>query len=105
MSTPSETMVRFALGAHLGRDPRTFLASDELTHDLGLDRLDLVMVALRCEQTACIDDFPFTLLDEVRTVGELVVLIGSWLESASVWDEMDAMRDTLVDPIAPQTMV
>jgi acyl carrier protein len=88
MSDSAQVMVRFALAAHLERDPRSFDDDDELGVDLGLDRLDLAMLALRCERTVG-GEFPFALLDEVETVGELIVLVGSWLEST--------VRDTALD--------
>jgi acyl carrier protein len=71
-------LVRSALSAHLGL-PRDFFGNDQdLTADLGLDPLDLVMVALHLEEAVGIE-FPVALLEEADTVGDIVALVRIWL--------------------------
>jgi acyl carrier protein len=70
-------IVRFALALHLGVDSEGVELHHRLDADLGLDPLDLVLVALRLEE---IEDaeFPVAQLEMVRTVSDLVDVVRDW---------------------------
>lgn len=84
----SKLKVYRALATHLGLDPRAIDDAQRIDHDLGLDRLDLALIAVRLEDSAPFrGELPFELLDEVVTVGELVAIVDTWLESEPVDDD------------------
>jgi acyl carrier protein len=77
MNDHSFEIVRFALALHLEIVPDAVVESDSLTEDLGLDPLDLVLVALRLEELAEAE-FPVADLEHARTVGDLVAIVREW---------------------------
>lgn len=67
----------FAIALHLERDPDTISLNDRLAEDLGMDPLDLVLVALRIEEWAS-GEFPVGDLESAVTVGDLVDVVACW---------------------------
>lgn len=78
MEVSNQSLVRRAIAAHLDIAVDELSAADTLEGDLGLDPLDLVLVALRLEQDVGVE-FPVSLLEQVKTVADLDGLVGSWL--------------------------
>jgi len=70
-------LVRFALALHLSIDPMEIELEQRLEADLGLDPLDLVLVALRLEEIEEAE-FPVADLEAVTTVAELVGVVREW---------------------------
>jgi len=94
MKSPSRAIVHGALGLHLGIDPHTIDDTQRLAEDLGLDRLDLVMVALRFEALGLTsEEFPVAMLESIETVGDLVVLFRAFVGRDTL-DDIDCDRDT-----------
>ena len=89
-------IVRFALALHLRIDPEEIALEDRLEADLGLDPLDLVLVALRLEEIEE-GEFPVARLEMVATVGDLVAVVRGW----SAMPASLAERETLLPPAAP----
>jgi acyl carrier protein len=88
-------IVRFALALHLSVDPHDIGLGDRLEADLGLDPLDLVLVALRLEEIEE-GEFPVARLETVATVADLVGIVRAWstMPSSLAAEE----RATLVPP-------
>jgi acyl carrier protein len=83
-------LVRYALAQHLGADVDEIDADHLLDEELGLDPLDLVLIALRLEELGEVE-FPVAELETITTVGELTEMVRGW------WDRScDAV--TLVPP-------
>jgi acyl carrier protein len=72
--------VRLALANHLDIEPSELEPSQDLRRDLGLDPLDLVLVALRLEEGA-VDEFPIAELETVRTIDDFAKLVRRWSRS------------------------
>jgi acyl carrier protein len=89
-------IVRFALALHLSVDPQDIDVEDRLEADLGLDPLDLVLVALRLEEIEE-GEFPVARLEMVTTVGDLVAVVRGWSVMPASLEE----RATLPPPAAP----
>ena len=91
MTSRSQTIVHAMLASYLPAEPETLEDSLLLEDELGLDPLDLVLVAVRlAELVPRSEGLPFGRLQSLRTVGDLVDLF------ESAWD-----RDTLVEGTAP----
>jgi acyl carrier protein len=75
-------MVRHLLARRLGTVPDRILGAHDLAHDLGVDPLDLVLVALDLEELGR-DEFPIAKLETVRTVDDLSRLVCSWQDARS----------------------
>ncbi len=76
--------VAVALARHLGGESRPPLdGAMRLDEDLGLDPLDLTLIALRLEQEHGAE-FPLHRLDEVRTLADLDRLVERWARGARV---------------------
>jgi acyl carrier protein len=75
-------LVQRALAARLRQPMAAIVESHEIERDLGLDGLDLLLIALQLEEDAGFE-FPAALLKRVRTVADLVELVAGWLERAS----------------------
>lgn len=88
-------IVRFALALHLAVDPRDIAETDRLEADLGLDPLDLVLVALRLEEIEE-GEFPVARLETVTTVADLVAIVRGWSTMPATAEE----RETLLPPEA-----
>ncbi len=86
-------IVRFALALHLSVDPYEIGVGDRLEADLGLDPLDLVLVALRLEEIEE-GEFPVARLETVATVADLVGIVRGWSTMPSTAEE----RETLIPP-------
>lgn len=79
MQTDDELdIVRFALALHLRIDPDDVHERQRLKADLSLERLDLVLVALRLEELDDTNEFPVAELAWCETVADLVAVVGSW---------------------------
>lgn len=78
MDVANEWLVRRAIAAHLEIALDEIEAEQSLEGDLGLDPLDLVLIALRLEEDVGVE-FPVALLETVKTVGDLEGLVRSWL--------------------------
>jgi len=87
-------IVRFALARHVGIDPDGIEPGQRLEADLGLDPLDLVLVALRLEEIED-EEFPVADLETVTTVSDLVAVVRAWSKVGSSPDE----RETLPPPV------
>jgi acyl carrier protein len=77
MNGSADPMVRHLLARRLGTAPERILGAHDLAHDLGIDPLDLVLVALDLEEVER-DEFPIAKLETVRTVDDLSRLVCSW---------------------------
>jgi acyl carrier protein len=86
-------IVRFALALHLGVDPHVIEPENRLEGDLGLDPLDLVLVALRLEEIEE-GEFPVARLETVTTVADLVEIVRRWSTLPGTAEE----RETLIPP-------
>lgn len=96
----SSHVVHAALALHLSVDARAIESSQRIAADLGLDAFDLVLVALRFEETApARGEFPMELLESVRTVRELTALYEAWLDGDTMTDE-ERSTSTLVTAFA-----
>ena len=71
-----------ALSRHLGLRAETFEAAMRLEEDLGLDPLDLVLVALRLEEEEQ-SEFPLGGLESIRTVADFTELVEEWLADSA----------------------
>jgi acyl carrier protein len=80
MNGSAEPTVQQLLARRLGAAPERILGAHELTRDLGVDPLDLVLVALDLEE---IEDgeFPIAELENIRTVDDLANLVRDWREA------------------------
>jgi acyl carrier protein len=74
---PYDIVVRDALARHLHLSRDDVRSTHRLREDLGLDALDLSMIALRLERVAR-REFPLAVLDLVHTVDQLVSLVRAW---------------------------
>lgn len=81
MDRPQE-LVRVALALHLDMDVARITIDSDLEHDLGMDPLDLVLVVLRLEEIEEAE-FPIAELEGVATVGELTMMVRSWMRPRS----------------------
>jgi len=80
MKSPSQTLVHHLLASRLQIDD-TSIEDAHPFDELGLDPLDLVLVALRLEDLDRGEgDFPVSALAQARTVGDLVALVDLWLQ-------------------------
>jgi acyl carrier protein len=77
MNGSAEPMVRNLIARRLGTAPRRILGAHDLQHDLGLDPLDLVLVALDLEEIEN-DEFPIAKLETVRTVEDFARVVRVW---------------------------
>lgn len=77
MSDLDDELVRTALSLHTTRDPREIEAGTRLGSDLGLEPADVILVLLQLEELAGLQ-LPAAELDALRTVGDLVALVGRW---------------------------
>ena len=78
-----DATVRKTIAHHVGLDPAQVEPALSLTNDLGLDPLDLVLIALRLEDIEQID-FPIEQLGTVHTVGELTRLFQAWIQASEL---------------------
>lgn len=79
MRSDEVEVVCFALGLHLQIDPAEIQEAQRLEEDLGLDPLDLVLVALRLEEIGD-GEFPVADLAEIVTVRDLVNVVRVWTD-------------------------
>lgn len=78
MSTPSQVIVHALLASQLKVEEAS-IEDPVLLEDLGLDPLDLVLVAVRLEDLdRGAGDFPVAALEHAKTVGDLVTLVELW---------------------------
>ncbi|WP_146647644.1 acyl carrier protein [Labilithrix luteola] len=70
-------IVRRELSSHIGWAPAEIGRERRLDRDLGLDPLDLVLLALRLEDREGAE-FPVAELAGIRTVGDLVAVVHTW---------------------------
>jgi acyl carrier protein len=81
-------LVRQAVAQHLGIDDLEIHEDQHLEDGLGLDPLDLVLVALRLEELGQVHiaselaEFPVADLERVVTVGDLADMVGGWWQTA-----------------------
>lgn len=78
MNVLNELLVRRAVASHLEVPVGELYSTQSLEDDLGLDPLDLVLIALSLEEDVGVE-FPVALLETVKTVGDLDSLVRSWL--------------------------
>lgn len=79
MNAPAEDLVRVALASHLGVPPASISLEHELDRDLGLDALDIVLVALRLENVLEAE-VPIADLEDAITVRDFAdIVIGARL--------------------------
>jgi len=78
MNVLNELLVRRAVASHLEVPVDELCSTQSLEDDLGLDPLDLVLIALSLEEDVGVE-FPVALLETVKTVGDLDSLVRSWL--------------------------
>lgn len=74
-----DALVRHTLAAHLDVAPEAIAEAMDLDDDLGLDALDLVLIALALEERVGAE-FPLALLESVTSVRQLSSLVGTWIE-------------------------
>ncbi len=74
MNAPSEDLVRVALASHLGVPPDAVGLHHELDRDLGLDALDIVLVALRLENVLEAE-LPIADLEDAITVQDFADIV------------------------------
>src|SRR3954465_10953233 len=86
MAYPSVHFVRVALGLYLDRNPADIDPNAELERDLGLERLDLVLIAFRLEEFAHVE-FSISDLEGVVTVGDFEALVREWARATPGDDE------------------
>lgn len=77
------TLVRHALATHLCTPLDALVDAHRLEDDLGLDPLDLVLIMLDLEQRLGAE-FPIARLENARTVGDIVRLVGQWMGARRV---------------------
>jgi acyl carrier protein len=80
MNAAVDPIVRHLLAVRLETPLEGIDADQELQRDLGLDPLDLVLLALDLEETYRAE-FPMAELELVRTVGDLSTLARAWREA------------------------
>jgi acyl carrier protein len=78
MNTPLERMVKSVIAHRIDVTPELVRPADHLRRDLGLDDLDLVLVALELESIAEIE-FPLAELELVHTVADFLSVARMWL--------------------------
>ena len=84
-SDPALELVRRALAAHLGIAAEEIDESQDLEQGLGLDPLDLVLVALRLEDLGeVLIEFPVADLAGVATVADLTAMVRRWWQGPPV---------------------
>jgi acyl carrier protein len=74
MSDLHHDLVSLVISRHLDVEPRRFEPSCRLDEDLGLDPLDLVLIALRLEELVQAD-FPLAALEFISNVDELASIV------------------------------
>lgn len=91
MRSHAKSLVYRNLAAYLNVDETTLRDSQGLAEDLGLDALDLALVAIGLEDTRRgATELPLQQLADVRTVAGLVTLFESWWYGGPVtFDEGD----------------
>ena len=91
MRSIAEATVYEALAMHLDIEEDEIDDAKRLDEDLGLDPLDLVMIALRLEDLEPgFGEFQLAELGGAKTVGDLVFVVRSW-----------GVRDTYEEEAAP----
>jgi len=75
----AQSSVRLAIARHIDVPPSELRSTHHLSRDLGLDPLDLVLVALRLEEGADVE-FPIAELESVHTVDDFAELVQAWAE-------------------------
>lgn len=98
-------IVRRELSSHIGLPPSEIGRDRRLDRDLGLDPLDLVLLALRLEDREGAE-FPVAELAGVRTVGDLVAVVHTWFfaldqQPASTRDRSVRLTDIFGAPPPP----
>jgi acyl carrier protein len=78
MVLPPCSALRRALIRHFGGETQEFARAALLEDDLGLDPLDLTLIALGLEEEHG-EEFPLPRLRALRTVSELDDLVERWL--------------------------
>jgi acyl carrier protein len=78
MNASADALVRELLSLRLWTPPDRIQPRLDLRRDLGMDPLDLVLVALDLEEIEG-DEFPVADLESVRTVADLERLVRIWL--------------------------
>jgi acyl carrier protein len=91
MAYLQDNLVRGALGLYVGTNPSDIDAGDELSRDLGLEPLDLVLVMFRLEELADAE-FAMSDLEGVVTVGDLEALVSEWLRASAKGNEDDPVE-------------
>lgn len=79
MSAGRRSQISSTLAHYLGLGQNELFPRLRLGRDLGLQPLDLVLFVMGFEESDGLD-FPFDELEQVATVGELVLLVSDWLE-------------------------
>jgi acyl carrier protein len=74
MTDSNLAVVGLVIARQLEVEPRTFARDALLAEDLGLDSLDVILVALRLEEILGVD-VAIADLERVRTVGELAEFV------------------------------
>lgn len=79
MKSPSQAIVHELLATHLGIESEAIENGQHLDRDLGLDPLDLVLLAMRLEDLGPDrGDFPIEQLDPAMTVRQLAAVFQRW---------------------------
>jgi acyl carrier protein len=77
MNDSLEDMVRDVVARHLDVEASTLTLEDDVEKDLGLDPLDLVLIALRIEENVSIE-FPIARLESVHRLDDLIDIVRSF---------------------------
>jgi acyl carrier protein len=77
-----DDIVSLVLSRHLDVEPRRFEPTVRLHDELGLEPLDVVLVAIALEALVAID-FPIAALEFVETVDELTSIVRSSMRGAA----------------------
>jgi|HubBroStandDraft_1064217.scaffolds.fasta_scaffold372924_2 hypothetical protein len=98
MNSASQALV-YALLAPLLPTDRTLLKDADLIEVLGLDPLDLVLLAIKLEELEPENGtFPLAILKHARSVGDLVAIVDVWSRAGA---GPDTERSPLSTPAPP----
>ena len=94
MSRHRKSQVTSSLARYLGMPPDAAFGRSELSRDLGLEPLDVVLFVLSFEES---DDetFRFEELEHATTAAELVAIVSRWLEQ---YDRNERLAETDEEP-------
>ena len=86
MKDAYEDIVCDAVARHLAVSPENIHPAHDVLFDLGLDALDVALIALRFEALGRLE-FPLARLDDVQTVRQLTNLVRDWALSGATGED------------------